>query len=240
MNLNDVTVVLFDLDGTLTDYEAGCTTGLKAALNIFNGQAERTIPWDVFEEAYQAVIEAEAVWSSRSGFKVPARENRVRRFRMIFDGLGIPPGPVLTEMADAYGLGRISGTRLMTGAREVLDYLVDKYRLGVITEGAVDTQMEQLKAQKIEGYFETIVISGATPWHKPDPDLYRYAMTRLKVAPENIIMVGDRLDWDIKPAKELGMQTIFLDPKPVLIESNQASLYADTVISDLNQLKTML
>ncbi|HPQ41255.1 MAG TPA: HAD-IA family hydrolase [bacterium] len=240
MNLKEVAAVLFDLDGTLTDYDAGCVAGLKAALKVLNDQSDRKIIWDVFFEGYQAVIEAESAWSSRTGFKMPARENRIRRFRLLFDGLGLPAGPVLADMADAYGLGRITGTRLLPGAREILDYLVDKYRLGVITEGSVETQTQQIKGQKIEGYFEAIIISGATPWHKPDISLYNFAASKLDMEPQYIVMVGDRMDWDIRPAKEIGMQTIFLNGDGDSVDGDVASLYADVVISDLKEIKTML
>lgn len=240
MSFKEVAAVLFDLDGTLTDYDAGCEAGLRAALKALNSQIDREIIWEVFYEGYMAVIEAESHWSSRTGFKMPARENRIRRFRILFDGLGLAPGPVLGEMADAYGLGRITGTRLMTGAREILDYLVDKYRLGVITEGAVDTQTQQLKGQKIEGYFEAVVISGGTPWHKPDISLYKFAASKLNIDPQYIVMVGDRLDWDIRPAKEIGMKTVFINRDGDASGTEVSVLDADTVISNLNELRSML
>ncbi len=38
----EISAVLFDLDGTLTDYEAGSEAGLRAALKIFNDQQKTT------------------------------------------------------------------------------------------------------------------------------------------------------------------------------------------------------
>jgi len=240
MSFSEVVAVLFDLDGTLTDYEAGCEAGLRAALKTFNNERERPFAWDIFLEGYNAVIEAESAWSSKYGFKVSAKDNRIRRFGMLFNGLGINPGPVISEMADAYGLGRVNGTRLYPEVIEVLDYLIDKYRLGVVTEGSVETQKQQLTGQKIIGYFDSVIISGETLWHKPDLNLYSYAASKLKVEPENIVMVGDRLDWDIKPAKELGMQTVYLNKDKKNNDSDEAVSCADKVIFNLKELKSML
>ncbi len=171
----------------------------------------RPLDWDFFREAYDAVIEAESSWSSRQGFKMPARENRMRRFRILFDGLGMSPGTLLPDMADAYGLGRSTGTRIYPDVQPVLNSLNLKYKLGILSEGSSQTQIAQLDAHKIKKYFSAIIISDQTPWHKPDESIYRYAALKMEMEPENIVMVGDRFDWDIRPAKAIGMKTVFLD-----------------------------
>ncbi|MBN1878678.1 HAD-IA family hydrolase [bacterium] len=237
---NDIQSILFDLDGTLTDYDAGSEAGLRAALKIFNEGQERKLDWDTFREAYNAVIEAEAAWSSRTGFKVPARENRIRRFRILFDGLGLTPGSLLSDMADAYGAGRSTGTRLYAEVHTVLQRLQTKYKLAILSEGSSQTQMVQIEAQKIKEYFTAIIISDQTPWHKPDELLFRFASMKIETEPENILMVGDRLDWDIKPAREIGMKTVFLNRARISEDDDRIDLYADKVIYNLQEILVML
>ncbi|MCD4655537.1 HAD-IA family hydrolase [bacterium] len=159
---------------------------------------------------------------------------------MLFDGLGISPGPMIGDMADAYGVGRANGTNLFPEVRDVLDYLNDKYRLGLITEGSVETQRQQLTGQKIIEYFEAVIISGDTPWHKPELSLYKYAASKLNIDPKCIVMVGDRLDWDIQPAKEIGMQTVYLAKKGDISNKEVSDRYADDVIFNLKELQSML
>jgi 8-oxo-dGTP diphosphatase/putative hydrolase of the HAD superfamily len=43
---------------------------------------------------------------------------------------------------------------------------------------------------------------------KPDKEIFRLALAMADCRPENAVMVGDRLDNDIRPAKELGMKTV--------------------------------
>ena len=43
---------------------------------------------------------------------------------------------------------------------------------------------------------------------KPDKEIFLRALAMANCRPENAVMVGDRLDNDIRPAKELGMKTI--------------------------------
>jgi FMN phosphatase YigB (HAD superfamily) len=45
---------------------------------------------------------------------------------------------------------------------------------------------------------------------KPDPALFRRALDRAGCAPEDAVMIGDRTDNDVAPAKSLGMQTVLI------------------------------
>ena len=43
---------------------------------------------------------------------------------------------------------------------------------------------------------------------KPDRRIFDIALSRAGCKPENAVMIGDRLDNDIAPAKKLGMKTV--------------------------------
>jgi putative hydrolase of the HAD superfamily len=45
---------------------------------------------------------------------------------------------------------------------------------------------------------------------KPDPGLFQYALREADVDPARAVMCGDRLDYDIEPAKGLGMRTVWV------------------------------
>ena len=51
-------------------------------------------------------------------------------------------------------------------------------------------------------------LSGITGLRKPDPGAFQAAADALGVAASDCIMVGDRIDNDIAPAKALGMAAI--------------------------------
>ncbi len=62
----------------------------------------------------------------------------------------------------------------------------------------------------IAGYFTGLDVSGTTGLRKPDPRVFLQAAASLGVAPEDCIMVGDRIDNDIAPARTLGLATVLL------------------------------
>ena len=51
-------------------------------------------------------------------------------------------------------------------------------------------------------------VSGDTGYRKPDPRLFLHACAGLDLPAEGVVMVGDRIDNDIAPARGLGMATI--------------------------------
>jgi HAD superfamily hydrolase (TIGR01509 family) len=50
-----------------------------------------------------------------------------------------------------------------------------------------------------------------TKFKKPDPQAFLYPLDKLGVKPEEAIMVGDEVERDLIPAKNLGMEAILID-----------------------------
>lgn len=49
---------------------------------------------------------------------------------------------------------------------------------------------------------------------KPDPSIFLLGCEILDLEPEKVVMVGDKLLFDISPAAELGMGTVLVNPLP--------------------------
>lgn len=72
------------------------------------------------------------------------------------------------------------------------------------------TAIEKLDAAGIGRYFHHREVSAMHGYRKPDPRIFLRACDDLGVTPHETIMVGDRIDNDIAPAKLLGMRAILL------------------------------
>jgi putative hydrolase of the HAD superfamily len=70
--------------------------------------------------------------------------------------------------------------------------------------------LEDLEQQGIGHYFANQGISAIYGYRKPDVRLFLKACSDLGVEPAECIMVGDRVDNDIVPARTLGMRTVLL------------------------------
>lgn len=90
-------------------------------------------------------------------------------------------------------------------------------------------------------YFDHREVSGSHGFRKPDVRLFLRACDDLAVAPEECIMVGDRVDNDIAPARVLGMRTIlFRTGRHIAQQPRCADEVPDAEVPDVAELRTTL
>jgi putative hydrolase of the HAD superfamily len=93
----------------------------------------------------------------------------------------------------------------------VLDRLVGKYRMGIVTNAQSAYALPELNAVNLVHYFEVIIISGDFGFCKPDVRLFDKALHALKIDPKQTLYVGNDMFHDIVGGKKAGMRTIFFD-----------------------------
>ncbi len=91
----------------------------------------------------------------------------------------------------------------------VLGRLRERFRLGIIANQPPGSA-ERLQKWGLRSFFDVIVASAEEGVSKPDPEIFRRALSRAGCAPHEAVMIGDRLDNDILPAKRLGMRTVWV------------------------------
>lgn len=122
--------------------------------------------------------------------------------------LGIPPAeakPVAQHGYDAFldARTRISVTPEVT---ELLTALAKRYRLIAITNGNAC-----INKMGIGGLFQFSLQAGPDGKMKPYPDMFNVAAERLKLAPAQILHIGDSHRADVMGALAAGCQTAWLD-----------------------------
>lgn len=74
----------------------------------------------------------------------------------------------------------------------------EDYLLGLITNGPSRAQWQKIERLGLRKYFDCVLVSGDLPWEKPDQQIFLEACKMLNVEPRTCIMVGDKLETDIK------------------------------------------
>ena len=92
---------------------------------------------------------------------------------------------------------------------ECLRILKKKYKLGIIANQIPGVE-KRLDGMGIRRYFDVIVSSAEEGVAKPDPRIFNIALIRAGCTPEQAVMIGDRIDNDIVPAKQMGMKTVWI------------------------------
>lgn len=96
---------------------------------------------------------------------------------------------------------------LYPGVPEMLETLSGKFRLGVIANQSEGTE-KRLSDWGIRHRFSVVLASAELGVSKPDSRIFGAALSQAGCAPDGILMVGDRLDNDIGPAKSRGCLTM--------------------------------
>lgn len=100
---------------------------------------------------------------------------------------------------------------LYEDAPYVLKKLSEKYELGIIAN-QTDGLRERLAHFGILPYFyfTHVISSWDVQVMKPDTRIFTYALKAAACLPHEAVMIGDRLDNDIAPAKSIGMGTVWI------------------------------
>lgn len=115
-----------------------------------------------------------------------------------------------------------------------------KLLLGIVSNGTTKEQHEQLVRMHIRNYFDPIVISEDAGVRKPDPRILFAANEKWKLRSEEILVLGDRPDWECLAAARAGMKrgltTQFIDHRSMITMETQP----DIVIANLKELLTLI
>ncbi len=230
-------VIFFDLDGTLTDYEASVDYAMTKLWEVIGDGC--SLELDAFLRAQWDFLEDLENKDARGEVPRTLLKDRRARFEMFLRSVG--PGLVerFNDVGEEYSRYRLEGIKLYPGTKEVLAELGRRYPLGVITEGNGQTQRRQLTEAGLIGLLEHIVISDEVGLHKPDTALYEKACEMAAVRPHQAAIVGDRIAWDIAPAARIGMLTVLSRQQKHYRINETGDVSPDFTISSIKELLTV-
>lgn len=99
--------------------------------------------------------------------------------------------------------------RAYDGAKELVEWLHARYRVGLITNADNGILRQSIRRQGFA--FDFIVTSEDARCCKPAPDIFRRALGQLGLPPDRLLMIGDSLSEDILAARRCGIPALFLN-----------------------------
>ena len=167
----------------------------------------------IFFDLGATLVDESDVYKSRCQFAIRQLGIDPAEFmNKVYEEAKISPTPIKTA-AKAYGVALPewdnSLEKLYEAAYSVITGLYGKYKLGIIANQSLGTQ-ERIDNWGIGKYFDVVMASAESGCAKPDLRIFKMALQKAKCEPNEAVMVGDRLDNDIVPAKELGMKTVWV------------------------------
>jgi len=167
------------------------------------------------EHAHREVwVRMDAVWKLRRDLST-LEQTRLYLEIALGDEARRLPAAVLDEAAERYGEALLHHPpRTIDGAAEVLDHVRARgLRVALIcntgrTPGRVLRVI--LGRFGIAGRIDSFCFSNELGICKPDPEIFRLALSPLGVRPDEAIHVGDRPDLDLAGARAAGLPVVHL------------------------------
>ena len=227
---NKYELVLFDLDGTLFDYDRAEEYALKKSLECFDIDFNA----DSYLEKYRRINRE--VWEEFERGETNLDELKLKRFRILFNIFDIKQD---TEVFSKSYLDFISEASFMIeGAQDVIFALYREYKLALVTNGIYSTQYKRLEGSPLGNYFNVFVASEKIGVAKPDPDFFRYVFKASEHSNKHTaIIIGDSLSSDIKGGLNFGIDTCWFNPGKIKNEEKISPTYE---IEKLAQIKDIL
>ena len=128
--------------------------------------------------------------------------------------------------------------QLILGARRVLEAVIRKHHLGLVTSGDGDRVARQLREFRLTRLFSARVCSGDTVKKKPHPAPLRLALKKMELAPGCCAYVGDA-PQDVEMARSAGVLAIgVLGPYPT--EKRLRAIRPEFLLGSLEELPEVL
>ena len=145
-----------------------------------------------------------------------------------------------SEIRSHYPEIRKHSFSLYDGVKELLSDLSGSHTLALAANapGSIRDKLDQCGVLQ---YFSFTSVSGDLGVKKPDPRFFEAILEDVGVTPGDAILVGDRLDNDMMPAKRMGIATIWVRRgRYAVLEPRVPDEIPDATVADVTEVAAAL
>lgn len=198
----------FDLDNTLFDHRKAATRALELLVEEkgWNYASSTSVgsEWHRLEDLYFAQYVAGTMTLMEH------RRARMRNFLTSTDAL--IEERRLDALWDDYLRHYSNSWVAYPDVKSVLDSLKESgYKLAVLTNGQQAQQEAKLAAMGLAAHFEVVLAIGTVDALKPDRRAFEHLCKVLECDAEEVLFVGDDLDYDVRASINAGLRAVWLN-----------------------------
>lgn len=233
--------VLFDFCDTLVHFDAE-----RLPLVEIDNQPTRSTAWAIYQTiGPEATVSFDAFFACLKTVTAEIASQRdvdhrevtsQERFRRVRERLGLSTSPgEAARLVDTHMTRLAHALVTPTHHLDVVASLAGRYRLGIITNfDHAPTVREVLVRDGLDPHFHTVIISAEMGWRKPHRALFEAATTRMEVAADEAVFVGDNFALDVLGARDAGLDAIWYRRGP------ERARQGHRAIADLAELPRLL
>ena len=223
-------LVLFDIDGTLLDFDLAEKNALADTLNEYNFICND----EILNRYHEINI---FYWKQLEKGLVDKKQLAYKRYKQLFSEYRIETD--IDTFNFKYRNRLKEGAYLLDNAMEICQELHEnKIKLGVASNGGNDIQIRRIKKIGLDKYLDYMFVSEEIGYNKPHKEYFEHIFQKIEDIPKKkIMMVGDSLTADIQGGKNAGIITCWYNPNG---ESSIENIKPDYEIKDLLELRKLV
>lgn len=217
--MKSIKAVFFDFDNTIVDYIKSDLYSLK----VLAGSLPITIDADEFIDVavenimkfHELVQEGKEIGGDIHQYRL---QNTLKHFSVEWK----------YQYLDVYLRAFLESTICFPGVEHVIEFLYGKVKLGMLTNAYnSEEQKRRIYHTKIANYFDDIVVCADLGAYKPSKEAFLYLVDKYGLEPYDCLFIGDSEKYDIKGAKNAGLQTIKMFHSTAKTDSVADFVFAD-------------
>jgi len=118
------------------------------------------------------------------------------------------PRPVVIDTAMLFRSLTMRHFCLFPDIIDTLAHLSKRYKMAIISDAQWVFAEPEIEVSGLDQFFKFRVLSSCFGFKKPDTRLFKWAMEKLKVRPEQSVYIGDNPSKDLIGSKRAGMKCI--------------------------------
>lgn len=199
--------ILFDLDGTLYEYEPVHKKALTKVYKIFN-KSVQPLSREKFTRLFN--LSKTEIHQELSG--TASAHNRVLYFQRLIEKTHNTVDPkIILRLYDIYWNTFLDSMKLRKGVLETLKKIKRQdIKIVLVSDLTTQIQLRKMHKLKITPYIDFLVTSEEAGSEKPHLIMFLLALRKLDLLPKETLFVGDNKNKDISGANSAGIDTVWI------------------------------
>jgi putative hydrolase of the HAD superfamily len=233
-------VIFFDLNGTLIKRKKSAAQAFREALAPYLDRWDSDDKPSLINKACKIYSHAIRQFKKKSAAEVDEKIRKAAIKRAIANLPLSRDDAVISSIDRELQLIMSDKQRFDRNHLLVLKKLKKHYKLALITNGSESVIRHKVKRYRLSPLIsdQAIFVSSklGKGKGKPDPAIFRHALSRMKVKPEEAVMVGDSWKQDIEGAVRCGIDAVWVNPSEEFAPVQESRAHV-IVIRDISELE---
>lgn len=223
--------LLWDIDGTILDFDAAERAAIRSLFAKFNlGECcdEMLMKYSKINKKYWQLLESE---------KMTKDEILVERFKEFFSNEGIN-ADIAAEFNKEYQIALCDTIVINDDAIEIIKHQRESCKIIIVTNGTAFVQKKKIESSGLDNVVDHIFISELVGFEKPNIKFFEKVISETGIKDlKEALIIGDSLTSDIQGGHNIGIDTCWYDPKG---EENKTLLRPTYIIKNLHELENII